>query len=131
VGAEIQREGNLPAQSPKSIWALLCLGLLAAPGCSLSAQYCEKAAECDVPTDPVGNSDDSAAVCTAENETRLEKLRANSEDICHEAAEAWEKFMQCALDEGCDAWEIGESECKDEIGDYLEILSEADNRCEE
>jgi hypothetical protein len=121
----------LPAKRKIGLLAALLCALATTAGCSLSAQYCETAAECDVPTDPVGNSDDSAAVCTAENETRLEKYRANSEEICHEVAEAWEKFMQCAIEEGCQAWEIGESECKDEIGDYLELLGDADNRCEE
>jgi NTP pyrophosphatase (non-canonical NTP hydrolase) len=79
----------------------------------------------------VGNSDDSAGVCVAQQDTRVQSLRANSEDICQEAADAWEAYMRCAIEEGCDAWEILESECKDELGDYLDLLNEADRRCEE
>lgn len=111
---------------------------LALAGCNqLATQYCDLGAECDegvsgVIYDPVlGNSDDSAAVCAANQAAFLNALRANSEEVCHEAATAYEAWMACALEEGCDSFRIDEPECKDEREKYAELIDDADNRCNE
>lgn len=103
---------------------------LALVGCNmlLPQQFCELGAECDeglagIIYDPVlGDSDDNAAVCTANQQTYLNALRANSEDLCHEAAAAWEAWMACAVQEGCDAFRIDERECKSEREDYADVM---------
>ena len=113
---------------------LVCVSL----GCSSTArQYCETAGECDetipfidYPVDGVGNSSDSVDVCTQEQQAYLDGLRANSEEICHETAEAYEAFMLCAIEEGdCDAWT--DDDCDSEYEDYFESAEEAENRCNE
>ena len=116
----------------------LVLCACALSGCNaLSSSYCELGAECDdgfeaIFLDPVpGESDDSAAVCAVNQQTLLNALRANREDVCHEAAAAWEAWMACAIEEECDAFRIGEPECKDELEDYTDALDEAGNRCNE
>lgn len=115
----------------------LLFAALALVGCNgLSNQYCELGAECDDNSgfllDPVpGNSDDSAAVCAVNQQTFVDTLRANSEDVCHEIATAWEAWMACAIEEECDAFRIGEPECKDELEEYAELVDEAGNRCNE
>ncbi len=110
---------------------------VALSGCNASNAYCDLGAECDdgfegIFLDPVpGSSDDSAGVCAANQQTLLNALRANREEVCHEAAAAWEIWMACAVEEGCDAFRIGEPECKDELDDYTDLLEDADNRCNE
>ena len=64
-------------------------------------------------------------------ETFLSALRANGEDVCHEMAAAWEAYMQCAVEEGCDAFQLNEPECKDELDDYSDLRDDAGNRCNE
>ena len=107
-------------------------------GCSSPAQeYCEVAGECDetipffgIPVDGVGNSSDSVDVCTQQVQAKLDTLRANSEEICQEAAEAYEEFMLCAIEEGdCDAWT--DNDCASEWEAYEELAEEAENRCNE
>lgn len=122
---------------PLGIPALVA-ATLALVGCNqLATQYCDLGAECDeglsgVIYDPVlGNSDDSAAVCAVNQQTFLNALRANSEDVCHEAAAAYERWMACAIEEGCDAFRIDEPECKDERDDYADLIDDANNRCNE
>ena len=109
-----------------------------AVGCSSTAQqYCETAGECDetipffgYPVDGVGNSSDSVDVCVQQQEAYLNTLRANSEEICQDAARAYEEFMQCAIEEGdCDAWT--DNDCSSEWESYEELTEEAGNRCNE
>lgn len=122
--------------SPLGPLALLAF-TLALAGCNaLPQQFCELGADCDdlagLFYDPVlGNSDDNAAVCAVNQQTFTNALRANSEDICHQIAAAWETYMACAVEEGCDAFKVGEPECNDERDDYADLVSEAGNRCNE
>lgn len=115
----------------------LVVVLLALAGCNgLPAQYCETGAACDdfagLLLDPVpGDSDDSADVCAVNQQTVLSALRANSEQICHDMALAYENWMACAIEEGCDAFEINQPECKDELEEYRELQDDAGNRCNE
>ena len=121
-------------------FGVLLLFTLAVPfiGCSsTSQQYCEVAGECDetipffgYPVDGVGNSSDSVDVCVQQQEAYLNTLRANSEEICHDAALAYEAFMLCAIEEGdCDAWT--DNDCSSEWEEYEETTEEAGNRCNE
>lgn len=106
-------------------------------GCSnLPRAYCEQGGKCDDLTglffDPVpGSSDDSVDVCTVNQETLLAVYRSNSEDICHQIADAFERYMACVAEESCDAFKIDEPECKDEFDDVQDLRNEADNRCNE
>lgn len=114
----------------------LCASLAACTFNPAAGAYCDLGAECDEVTglflDPVvGSSDDSAAVCAVNQETFLAALRANSEEVCHEMAAAWEAYMACAIEEGCEAFEIDEAECKDELDDYQDLRDDAGNRCNE
>lgn len=118
------------------IGALLCAQTVACTFNPTAGGFCELGADCDDITglflDPViGSSDDSAGVCAVNQETFLAALRANSEDVCHEMAEAWEIYMACAVEEGCDAFELNEPECKDELDDYSDLRDDAGNRCNE
>jgi len=121
--------------------AILCMGLASCGG-GITGQYCQAAGECDeeiriipiigefVPVDGVGNSDDSVAVCQAEVDGYLSALRANSEDVCQELADAHEAFMLCAIDEGsCDAWT--RDDCDRERDDIRDLEDDAGGRCSE
>lgn len=126
---------------------LLLAGLaglsLSAAGCGgPSSQYCAAASRCDeevriipiigdlIPVDGVGNSDDSVGVCAAEIDGYLAGLRANSEEVCQELADAYVAFMDCAIQEdSCDAWT--DSECQDEREEIFDLWQDADNRCDE
>lgn len=121
----------------RSPW-LCCLTLLAGlTGCTnLPQAYCEVGGDCDDPTglffDPVlGSSSDSVGVCAVNVSTELSAYRANSEDICREVADAREAYLACVIEEGCDAFRLEEPECKDEYEDWQDLLSEAQNRCNE
>jgi hypothetical protein len=113
------------------------VGLMFILGCNPATRaYCEMGGECDdfagLLLDPVpGSSDDSVDVCTVNADTTLSALRANSEAICSEMATALEAFMICVGEEGCDAFDITENECKDEWEDYQDLRGDADNRCNE
>lgn len=111
----------------------LSAALLGCP--SLPQQYCAVAGECDeqlAVLDPVpGNSDDSVTVCAVNQETTQSIYRANSEEICQKIADARERWMLCVLEEGCDAFDPRENECKDEFNDILELAGDAGDRCEE
>lgn len=114
--------------------ALLLAGLGA--GCKpLPRAYCELGGECDEATgflDPVpGSSSDSVDVCTVNQETLLKALRANREEVCHQLADAFEAYWACAVDEGCDAFDVTEPECKDELEEVGNLKQEAGNRCNE
>jgi|GEM_PF-1849672 len=115
--------------------ALSAAAALSSMACSsTSAQYCEVAAECDeggLSFDPVGSSDDSAAVCTAENETTIDALNANSEEECKELARLLQAYQACVVEEGCDAFDLLEPECKDEFEDYFDAAGDVQNRCNE
>ncbi len=119
--------GRLTA--PLAIAAVLSLG-----ACStLERDYCQTAGDCDdaFAIDPVGSSPDSVEVCIVNQQTTLQALRANSEEVCQNAADKYEEFLACAAEEGCDAFNLTEEECKDEFSDYVDELSEAGNRCSE
>jgi hypothetical protein len=106
--------------------------VLACAGCpSLAEQYCQTAGECDELLDPVGNSDDSVAVCAVLQQTTLDAYRANSESICQDLADAYEEWMRCAVEEGCDAWDFTSDDCRSEFNDYAETADDAGGRCEE
>lgn len=114
--------------------ALLLAGLGA--GCKpVSRAYCELGGECDEATgifDPVpGSSSDSVDVCTVNQETLLQALRANREEVCHQLADAYEAFWACAVEEGCDAFDVTEPECKDELEEVGDLRQKAGNRCNE
>lgn len=103
---------------------------LSLAGCNLlPQQFCELGLECDeglagLLYDPVlGNSDDSAAVCAVNQETNLNAWRANREEHCHKVADAWEEWMACTVEEGCDAFRIDERECRRERERYDELVS--------
>ncbi len=83
--------------------------------------------------DAAGDADDSVNVCTAQQEGQLRALRANEEEECQEAANAFEIFMACIgaefreNDDGC---EVFDDECEDERDDLNDALSEIDgNEC--
>ncbi len=106
--------------------------VLACAACStLPDQYCQTAADCDELLDPVGNSDDSVAVCSVIQQTTLESLRANREDVCQDLADAYEEFMACAVEEECDAWDFTENACRSEFNRYAETADDAGGRCDE
>lgn len=115
--------------------ALACTfpGLLA--GCpSLPEAYCQTMADCDDADgifDSVGESSDSVGVCVVNQQTNLDALRANEEDVCVELALATEAYMACAVEEGCDAFRPFEQECSGEREDFFELIQEAGNRCNE
>lgn len=115
--------------------AVLSAAFFVVSGCTTSERlYCEKAAECDDQfglLDPVGNSSDSVDVCQVNQETFLAALRANSEEICQQRAEAEIAWMNCVAEEGCDSFNLLEEECKDEYERRLELSSESGNRCNE
>lgn len=99
-------------------------------GCNLlPQQFCDVGADCDeglagLLYDPVlGNSDDSAAVCAVNQETFLNVLRANHQEHCHKVADAWERWMACVVEEGCDALRIDEPECRREREDYDDLVA--------
>lgn len=104
---------------------------------STAGAYCQTAADCDeeipflnIPVDGVGDSSDSAQVCTVERQAYLDSLRANSEEVCQQLAAAEEAFMQCAIEQGdCDAWT--DNDCDNEREDRDDLLREAENRCNE
>ena len=107
---------------------------IAVSGCSsLEREYCQTAGECDdtFAIDPVGSSPDSVDVCVVNQETTLSALRANSEEVCQRAADKYEAFLACAVEQGCDAFDLTQEECKDEFSDYIDELSDAGNRCSE
>lgn len=113
------------------------VGAIAWAGCSnLPQEYCAVGGECDDLTglflDPVpGSSSDSVDVCAVNVETQLAAWRANSESICSQAADAYEAYLACAIEEGCDAFKIAEPDCKDEYDDWQDLISDAQNRCNE
>jgi len=115
--------------------------LAASSGCIVSptvSEYCRLAnEECDdeflgVPVDGVGNGSDSAAVCAAEMDAYLKSLRANSEEVCHDLAAAYEAAMACVIQEqgDCDAFRGG-NDCDNEWDDVADLTQDADNRCNE
>ena len=121
-----------------STFGFLLLGgaLLGVTGCGSTARtYCEKASECSgdalLGLDPAGDAKDSADVCTIEQQGNLDALRANSEDICLQLADAYETYMNCAIEQGCDAFEIFNNPCSDQLQDILDLSGEAGNRCSE
>jgi hypothetical protein len=109
--------------------------LLACSGFGPERAYCETAGDCDDGFglfDPVqGSSDDSVDVCTVNQETNIAALRANSEEVCHDLADAWQAYMLCAVEEGCDAFNPLEPECNDELEDVADLSNDAGNRCSE
>lgn len=116
------------------------LGAVAAmvgAGCSnLPQEYCAMGGKCDdiagLFFDPVrGSSSDSVDVCAVNVETQLAALRANSESICSQAANAYEAYLACVIEEGCDAFKLAEPDCKDEYDNWQDLVSEAQNRCNE
>jgi hypothetical protein len=117
--------------------ALLAASALALAGCNpLPAQYCSLGLDCDdvfALYDPVpGTSEDSADVCTVNQETYLRALRANHEEVCHEMAEAWEEWMLCVVEEDtCDSFKLLEPDCKEERRRHDDLAREAGNRCNE
>ena len=111
-------------------------GLLISACSDLPARYCALGLECDdlfALYDPVpGTSEDSADVCTVNQETLLRALRANREDICHDMADAWEQWLLCVVEEDtCDSFKILEPDCKDDRRKFDELAREAGNRCNE
>jgi hypothetical protein len=111
-------------------------------GCSAVAGYCAAAAECDdleaFLFDPVGESNDSDAVCVADNEGALRALRANEEDGCFEEAAATEKYFACvadafARDEGdaCDGFLFDDDRnpCFAELDDILDLRDDNGDDC--
>ncbi len=116
-------------------WGLRAAVVAAAVACvacpSLPDAYCQTAAECDELLDPVGPDDDSAAVCSVIQQTTIDVLRANSEDVCQELADAYEEYMRCAVEEGCDAWDFTSDDCRSEFNNYAEAADDASGRCQE
>lgn len=129
---------------------LPALALGAALGCtSPSRGYCAAAAECDereAVLDPVGEDNDSLEVCVANQDGFLRTLRANEEQRCQDAANAWEAYMACvaqvyAEDEGdaCDGFRGGvlngllgnssDNPCEDELTDFGEIAQDLGDDC--
>jgi len=113
--------------------------LVVLAGCSPARGFCEAHADCerdffgvDIP-DQSGDADDSIGVCIANQEGFVAALRANEEDECQAAANAYEIFMACIADEfakdddGCD---VLEDECEDERDDLNDAIGDIDgNEC--
>ena len=115
---------------------LLAAGaVLALPACNnVTRPFCEAAANCDefLAFDPVGSSDDSVDVCIVDQETKLRALRASSENICQDLADATEAFMVCAGEQGdCDGFQLVQNDCSDEIGDVQDLTERAGDDCNE
>jgi hypothetical protein len=120
--------------------ALSCCAALAV-ACSPIRGYCEAAAECDDfearLLDPVGEDNDSADVCVAQNEGVLRALRANEEDVCREQADIWEAYMACVAEtfgkdekDACDGFVFSaDNPCDDELDDFFKIVREAGDDC--
>jgi len=103
---------------------------------SLEKDFCELGLECDeadgVLYDPIiGGSEDSVDVCIINQRTFDDAFRINSEDICQRIADARVAYIECAVAVGCEAFNINEDECKDEIESLNELRDEAANRCNE
>lgn len=116
---------------------LAVLGLVQA--CSASRGFCEAHADCEreffgvVIPDQSGDADDSVNVCVANQDGFVRALRANEEEECQVAADAYEVYMACIAsefardDDGCD---VLEDECEDELDDLNDALSDIDgNEC--
>ncbi len=125
-------------RAPHLLAVLGALALLTS--CTSPARgFCEASADCEreflgvtIP-DSAGDADDSVAVCTVQQEGQLRALRANEEDECQEAANAFEIYMACITTEfqkdgdGCDVFE---DECEDELDDLNDALRDIDgNEC--
>lgn len=112
--------------------AVVGTALICAACSSLPDQYCQVAADCDEPLDPVGNSDDSVAVCAIMQQTELDAYRTNSESECQDLAEAKEEYMACVVEEGCDGFNFFfEDECRSEWNNYAEAADDARGDCDE
>lgn len=124
---------------PNCLWILALV--VAGAGCTAPARgFCEAAAACDddqTPHDGVGESDDSADVCTAEAEGTLAVLRQNDEPECHELADALEQWFLCVQEkhaegEECAGLRAGnDNECQSELDDVEEKQTDAGRACTE
>jgi hypothetical protein len=115
----------------RSTLAVACAALVATACPSLPQAYCEQAAECDSLLDPVGESDDSVAVCAINQQTSLDVYRANSEEDCLDVAEKQEEYMACAVEEGCDAFDPFDDACSDEFVAWARASDDAGGKCNE
>ena len=110
---------------------LVVLGFLNL-GCEgVQSDYCRKAGECDNDM-VVGEAADSVDVCIQTKTTDLERLRVNSEEICHDLASAKEKYMLCVLEtEGCEGFNAPGPACLSEGQEVLELATSAEGACDE
>jgi hypothetical protein len=123
--------------------SVVCAAVLAAlTGCSGAASgFCGANGDCErsllgvsVNLDAVGSANDSVGVCTENQKGTLSALRANDEDSCQKAADAYELFMGCVADkfnadsDGCKAID----DCDSESRAYSDALSEIrGNECQD
>jgi hypothetical protein len=122
----------------RSVWMV---GMLAAvAGCSGGAAgFCGANGKCErsilgvsVNLDQVGTANDSVGVCTANQKGFLAALRANDEESCQKAADAYDTYLICvadkfnADDDGCKAVD----DCDSDLRAYQDAFSEVrGNEC--
>jgi hypothetical protein len=128
-----------------SLLALAAVALAGASGCNPVRGYCEAAAECDdreagLPfgRDFVGESNDSANVCVADEEGAIRALRANEEEGCQEEADARLAYFACVADvyardpgDACDGLVFNDDRnpCFAEMDDFFDALVDNGDDC--
>jgi len=96
-------------------------------GCT-AQNFCNKSQECQEEENDRRFSDDAAAVCAVDYDTRINALLANEEKECHALADAIVALDNCRLGLDCDDFveaDLG-GDCDDQLDDLEDAVRDVD-----
>lgn len=115
------------ARSLSAVLAVVAALPLMGAGCT-AQNICNMSRECQEEENDRTFSDDAAAVCAVDYDTRINALYANEEDECHALADAILALDNCKVGLKCDDFVEGDlgGECDDEVDDLDDAARDVD-----